>query len=182
MMTAHILLIATALFAGGCSSLPTNSPVEQVATIEARYIHFAEQTIIKEIAKAKSFMLREAQEKCINGENVEIVLGVLGVDKSDIASDAFVRLFGVQLDGGGGEEFGCLIALRGSALYERLTRMDAKQVAESCRLSFQELRMQELANVTDVSVEKICRSEKEIQHNKEKWLKAIESGVTCEDY
>jgi hypothetical protein len=61
-----------------------------------------------------------------------------------------------------------------------LKQFKPKEIAHHCRTTFMELHKRELANVMDVNVEQVCRSEAEIKNVQEEWVNAIKSRVSCE--
>ncbi|MFN7477062.1 MAG: Imm57 family immunity protein [Burkholderiales bacterium] len=113
-------------------------------------------------------------------ESLELAVGLIGISRSDVASDALVNLLGVRLDGAGSEELNCQILIRGAALSRRLERLRTGQVVNRCQSTFLELRKRELADVSDVKVEQVCRSEAEIRSVRDELLKAVKSKVMCE--
>lgn len=117
---------------------------------------------------------------CLGGI-IELSTALLGLSTSTVASDAFVRLLALPLDAGASEDFHCVMAVRGRSLRSRLVDLDAAKVAEFCKSNFDYLRKRELKNVTDVSVEQLCRSEAEIQRHRDRMLEMIDRGAICEE-
>jgi hypothetical protein len=150
---------------------------------EARFLRFAEQLIIIELTRGLSHSVRQARERCpgtcLETEATELVIGLIGANRSGAAADALVNLLGLRLDGAGSEELGCQIVTRGTALLSRLANLQAKSVAEHCQSIFHELKKRELRDITDVEVEQICRTEAEILKSKDEFLKAIKSKRDC---
>jgi len=183
-MKKQIFFLAI-LFIGFGLSVPIAAQTEQaLAANEVRQVSFAERVITIELVRALSPSIRESREKCLQAcpetGALELAIGLLGVSRSDIAADTLVNLLGLRLDGAGSEELSCQILLRGKALSHRLKQFQARQVAEHCQSTFMELRKRELANLTDVKIEQVCRSESEIQNSQAEWIKAIKSNAMCE--
>lgn len=151
---------------------------------EVRQLRFAERVIAIELVRSLSLAAREAREKCLAAcpetGALELGVGLIGVSRSDAASDALVNLLGLRLDGAGSEELNCQILVRGAVLSRRLERLPVQKVVEYCQSTFLELRKRELVNVSDVKAEQVCRSEVEIRSVREELLKAIKSKVTCD--
>lgn len=169
----------------GCCMPSTTALGGQAATgNEDRQVRFAERVITIELVRALSHSVREAHEKCLMAAPetgaVELAIGLIGVSRSDVAADALVNLLGLRLDGAGSEELTCQVLVRGGALARRLARLQARQVVERCQSTFLELRKRELANVSDVTVEQVCRSEAEIHSAQDELLRAVKSKATCE--
>lgn len=151
---------------------------------DAQQVSFAENVITIELARALSISIRKEQEKCIlacqETGALELAIGLIGVSRSDASSDALVNLLGINLDGAGSEELNNQICFRGEKLTTRLKRFKAKEIADRCRTTFEELQKRELANIVDVKVEQVCRAETEIKKSQKEWLKAIKSRLSCE--
>jgi hypothetical protein len=180
-MKAQIALCAVVLI--GCCMLSATAQAEQTAAAnEVRQVKFAERVI--ELVRALSLSVRKTREKCLMAcpetEALELAVGLIGISRSDVASDALVNLLGVRLDGAGSEELNCQILIRGAALSRRLERLRTGQVVNRCQSTFLELRKRELADVSDVKVEQVCRSEAEIRSVRDELLKAVKSKVMCE--
>lgn len=169
----------------GCCMLSAAAQAGQTAAVnEVRQVQFAERVITIELVRALSLSVREAREKCLmvcpETGALELGIGLIGISRSDAASDALVNLLGVRLDGAGSEELNCQILIGGAVLSRRLERLRTGQVADHCQSTFLELRKRELANVSDVKVEQVCRSEAEIRSVRDELLKAVKSKVMCE--
>ncbi|MCA2937200.1 MAG: hypothetical protein IM445_21610 [Microcystis sp. M015S1] len=182
-MKAQIALCAVVLI--GCCMLSATAQAEQTAAAnEVRQVKFAERVITIELVRALSLSVRKTREKCLMAcpetEALELAVGLIGISRSDVASDALVNLLGVRLDGAGSEELNCQILIRGAALSRRLERLRTGQVVNRCQSTFLELRKRELADVSDVKVEQVCRSEAEIRSVRDELLKAVKSKVMCE--
>jgi len=104
---------------------------------------------------------------------------LIAINRSDAAAEALVNLLGLRLDGAASEELSCQIIIRGSALSSRLERLQAKSVVESCQSTFYGLRMRD---VTDVKVERICRTEDDVRKDRDRMLMAIKSKAVCDLY
>jgi len=164
-----------------------SSAIAQVgpaAANEVRQVRFAERVITIELARALSLSVREAREKrqgaCPETGALELAIGLIGIGRSDVSADALVNLLGLRLDGAGSEELSCQILVRGRALSRRLAQLRARQLVDHCSSAFLELRKRELANVSDVRVEQMCRSEAEVRSAQAELLKAVKSKVMCE--
>ena len=68
----------------------------------------------------------------------------------------------------------------GHALSSRLAGLPANSLVEHCQSTFSDLRRRELADVPDVKVGQVCRSEVEARRAQAELLKAINSQVVCE--
>lgn len=151
---------------------------------EIRQVRFAERVVTIELVRALSPQVRSERENCLlscpETGALELAIGLIGINRSDVSADALVNMLGLRLDGAGSEELSCQILFQGQALLRPLEQFRPKQVAEHCQTTFLELRKRELVNVTDVKIEQVCRSESEIQDAQEKWLKAIKLKVGCE--
>lgn len=149
-----------------------------------RQVNFAERIAIIELVRALSPSVRMSKEKCgdacSDSGALELAIGLLGIDRSDISAKALVNLLGARLDGGGSEEFSCQMLVRGKDIESHLKHLKSKQVAEHCRSLFGELKKRELAGITDVALDQVCRTEPEISRDQGEFLKAITSGVPCE--
>lgn len=151
---------------------------------EFQQVIFAERVIAIELTRALSASIRKEKEKCLwacpETGALELAIGLIGVSQNNASSDALVNLLGLNLDGAGSEGLSYQICLRGDKLTNRLKRFKAKEIADRCRTTFAELQKRELANVVDVKVEQVCRSETEIKKTQEEWLIAIKSRLSCE--
>jgi len=149
----------------------------------ARQLRFSEQLVIIEMVRELSPSVRQARERCPEtrpeADATELVIGLIGINKSDAAADALVNLLGLRLDGAGSEELDCQIVTRGSALLGRLENLQAKSIAEQCRSIFHELKKRELRDITDVKVEQICGTKAEILSRRDELRKAIKSKADC---
>lgn len=151
---------------------------------ELQQVTFAERAITIELTRALSASNRKAKEKCLSACREtgisELAIGLIGISQNNASFDALVNLLGLNLDGAGSEELIGQICLRGEKLTTRLKQFKSKKIAEHCRTMYMELQKRELANVTDVNVEQVCRSEAKIKNVQEEWVKAIKSRVSCE--
>lgn len=179
-----MLAIFGAVALMGCMSSTAAQTGREAAENEIRQVRFAERVITIELARALSLSVRDAREKCLiacpETGALELGVGLIGVSRSNVASNALVNLLGLRLDGAGSEELNCQILVRGTALSPRLERLPVRQVLEHCQSTFLELRKRELMNVSDVKVEQVCRSVAEIRSVRDELLKAVKSKVTCE--
>lgn len=182
-MKAQIALGAMVLV-GCCMSSATAQAGQTATANEVRQVQFAERVIAIELVRALSLSVREAREKCLMAcpetGALELGVGLIGVSRSDVASDALVNLLGLRLDGAGSEELSCQILIRGAVLFSRLEHLQTRQVVDHCQSTFLELRKRQLRNVSDVKVEQVCRSEAEIRSVRDELLKAVKSKVMCE--
>ena len=178
-------LALSAIVFVGCYVSSTPAQAGQSATVnEVRQVQFAERVITVELVRALSRSVQEARGKCLTScpetGALELGVGLIGICQSDVAAAALINLLGFRLDGAGSEELNCQILVRGGALSRRLERLREKQVVEHCQSTFLELRKRELANISDVKVEQVCRSEAEIVRVRDELLKAIKSKVMCD--
>lgn len=182
-MKAQIALCALVLI-GCCISSATPQSGQTATTNEISLVQFAESVITIELVRDLSLSVRKAREKCLMAcpetGVMDLAIGLIGIGRSDVASDALVNLLGLRLDGAGSEELSCQVLIRGAALSRRLERLRPRQVVDHCQSTFLELRKRELADVPDVKVEKVCRSEAEIRSVRDELLKAVKSKVMCE--
>lgn len=182
-MRAQIFLGAIVLV-GCCTSSATAQTGQTATANEVSQVQFAERVITIELVRALSHSVREAREKCVMAcpetGALELGVGLIGISRSDVASDALVNLLGLRLDGAGSEELNCQIFIGGAALSRRLERLRTRQVVDHCQSTFFELRKRQLRSVSDVGVEQVCRSEAEIRSVRDELLKAVKSKVMCE--
>jgi hypothetical protein len=173
------IILTTGFFTSSVNSQVT------AAKNEVQQAYFAEKVIMTEFAHGLSTLVRREREKCLFGcrggdSALEISIGLLGTNNNNMAKDILINLLALRLDAGGGEGRSCQIIIRGNGLYRRLTRLNIKQAKEHCESTFKELRKRELAEVTDVTVEQVCRSETEIRSARDELLEAIKLGPLCE--
>lgn len=182
-MNVQTALGAIALV-GYCMLSATTQAGQAADESEVRQVQFAQRVIAIELVRALSHSVREEREKCLMAcpetGALELGVGLIGISRSNVASDALVNLLGLRLDGAGSEELNCQMLIRGALLSHRLEHLRVGQVVEHCQSTLLELRKRELANVSDVKVEQVCRSEAEIRITRDKLLKAIKSKVMCE--
>ncbi|WP_139092943.1 MULTISPECIES: Imm57 family immunity protein [unclassified Pseudomonas] len=174
-----ITLYASCLLSSSFSSAALPEPEN-----ETRQIRFAERVIFIELTRALSPSVRQAREKCSNACSetgaLELGVGLIGVSQSDKASEALINLLGLRLDAGGAEELICQILSNGKTLSYRIKELRPELISQHCSTSFNELRKREIADISDVTLEKICKSNEEILSAKEEILRAINSGIACE--
>jgi hypothetical protein len=182
-MNRQLALGAIALV-GCCLAVTPIQAGQTAAANEVRQVQFAERVITVELVRALSRSVREAREKCHTAcpetGALELGIGLIGVSQSNVAADALIKLLGLRLDGAGSEELNCQIFVRGKALFRQLERLQPRLVMEHCQSIFLKLRKRELANVLDVNIEQVCRSETEIATVRDELLKALKSKVTCD--
>lgn len=171
-----ILLTGCLLPALAAEQLPISNDVRQV--------RFAERVITNELAKALSPAVRDARGKCSLGCEeagaMELAIGLIGVSRSDVAADALVNLLGLRLDGAGSEELSCQILTRGKTILRRLERLKPADAVSHCQTGFVDLRRRELAQILDVKVDQVCRSEVEVRSIRDELMGAIRSKSPCE--
>nr|WP_256261612.1 Imm57 family immunity protein [Pseudomonas gingeri] len=157
---------------------------QSVAANEARQVRFAERVITVELARALSPRVREERAKCARvcpeTGALELGIGLIGMARGEVASEALINLLGLRLDGAGSEEVGCQILSRGKALGHQLEKTQPGPVAEHCNKTFNALRKRELFDVSDVGAESVCRTDSEILSARKELLQAINSNVVCE--
>jgi hypothetical protein len=98
-MKAQIALCAVVLI--GCCMLSATAQAEQTAAAnEVRQVKFAERVITIELVRALSLSVRKTREKCLMAcpetEALELAVGLIGISRSDVASDALVNLCGFR--------------------------------------------------------------------------------------
>lgn len=149
-----------------------------------RQVGFAERVVIIEIARALSPSIRISKERCgeacSDSGALELAIGLLGIDQSNASAKALVDLLGARLDGAGSEELSCQMLVRGKDVEHHLKHLNSKQIAEHCRSFFGELKKREISDIKDVGVDQVCHTESEISRTQREFLKAITSGVFCE--
>jgi hypothetical protein len=166
-------------------------------TREASLMRSAELTVIYEMARGLSRSVQETHEKLLracpetetglcqvvcphpvgSGGAIEFTIDFIGLVKSDAAANALINLLGLRLDGGASEGLSCQILIHGRALLNRLERLEAKSLAEHCQSNFYELK--ELRAISDVTVDKMCRTEAEILRRRDEFVEAIKSDTEC---
>jgi hypothetical protein len=149
---------------------------------EMQVVHDAERALIVDLACGQSETLRNSNDPCVYTMPGELIIGLLGINRNRVSSEIFIRIMGLKTDAGYSEEFHCILALYGNELYRYLIHMNVGEVERSCKSHFYKLQEQGTKGVRDVSVEQICHTESEIERERNSWLEAIRSGVTCEDY
>lgn len=183
-MKAKIILSCTIVLMSCGLPNATGQVADWATTNEDRQIRFAERVIAIELIRALSPIVRTAREKCPIAIHetgaLELGIGLIGVGRSDASADGLINLLGLRLDGAGSEELNCQILARGAAISPRLERLRVAQVVDRCRSTFIKLRKTVLADLIDVRVEQVCRSEAEIRSACDKLLRAVESKVMCE--
>jgi hypothetical protein len=164
--------------------LPALAAEQSSATNEVRQVQFAERVITNELARALSPSVRDARGKCSLGCDetgaMELAIGLIGISRSDAGANALVNLLGLRLDGAGSEELSCQILTRGKSVLRRLERLRFADVVSHCQVGFIDLRKRELAQVSDVKVDQVCRSEAEIRNVRNELINAIRSRSNCE--
>jgi hypothetical protein len=180
-MRTSILL--SAILLTGCL-LPALAAEQFPISNDVRQVRFAERVITNELVKALSHAVRDARGKCSLGCGetgaVELAIGLVGVSRSDVAADALVNLLGLRLDGAGSEELSCQILTRGKTILRRLERLKPADAVSHCQTGFVDLRRRELAQILDVKVEQVCRSEVEVRSILDELMGAIRSKSPCE--
>ncbi|WP_426398197.1 Imm57 family immunity protein [Ralstonia sp. R-29] len=176
--------IVLALFSAmSCMPLAAAQEVTAAAN-EARQLRFAERVVTIGLARALSPSVRAAREKCLNAcpetGALELAIGLIGIARGDASADTLVNLLGLRLDGAGSEELNCQILTRGHALSSRLASVQVNSLVEHCQSTFSDLQRRELADIPDVDVGQVCRSEVEVRRAQAELLKAINSHVMCE--
>jgi hypothetical protein len=141
---------------------------------------FASRSVIYNWVLLTSPSVRKAREHCHSycgdeGGNVEVAIGLLGVG-GRATTQSLLNLLSLRLDAGGSEELSCQIAKRGRALVPALAHLSANRVSSWCGQTFHDLRKQELANISDVPVEQICRPPAEVETDRKEWMAALQSG------
>jgi len=160
-----------------------------VAKNEADTLRFAEQILITEMVQGLSSSFRKEKEICLKTcstcstcpevSATELVIALISINRSNAASNTLVNLLALRLDGADSEELDCQIAIRGRTILSHLKRLQTKSVVDRCYSTFHELKKRELAHVTDVKAEQICRSEAEVLRERNEMLEMIKSGAEC---
>jgi hypothetical protein len=124
--------------------------------------------------------VRTAREHCENcfidhGGSAEVMVGLLGMGGAP-TTDSLLNLLALQLDAGLSESRSCEFAKRGSSLIPALKKLDSADASRWCQTTFSRLRQHELSEVSDVSVDQICRSPTEIDADRIGWIAALQSG------
>jgi hypothetical protein len=147
--------------------------LERTSTNQDRYVQFAERVVAIELAKALSPSVRLAKQQCGPGcaESGALELGVEMI--------GLMNLLGLRLDGAGAEELHCQILLRGRDISGLLRTLKPNAVAEHCRSLASGVMKRELATVSDVSVDQLCRSAEEVNSERGELLKAVASNAAC---
>jgi hypothetical protein len=144
---------------------------------ETKRIEDGEFFVLDELIRANS---HAATKSCDTISLSSLFIGLLGTNKSDIATDTLIKLLSLRLDANNYERFRGFIILRGDSLVDRLEQLNPWQMARYCRARVQELRDKGYwKDINDVTMEQVCRSETEITQKTEALLKAIKSGVAC---
>jgi hypothetical protein len=164
---------------------------------EAYLMRSAELGIVSDMARVLSRSVQETHEKLLracpetetglcqavcphpiaSGGVIEFTISFIGLVRSDAAADTLVNLLGLRLDGGGSEILSCQILIHGRALLSRLERLEAKSLAEHCQSNFYELKG--LRAISDVTVDKMCRTEAEILRRRDEFVEAIKLDTEC---
>lgn len=164
--------------------LPAIAVGQSSNTNEIRQVRFAEHVITNELARALSPSIRNAREKCLAACEetgaLELAIGLIGVSRSDVASDALVNLVGLRLDGAGSEELSCQILIRGESLLRRLERFQIAEVVSHCQVGFVAVRKRTLTQISDVTVDQVCRSESEVSRIRDELTNAITLKAVCD--
>ena len=157
--------------------------LERTSTNQDRYVQFAERVVAIELAKALSPSVRLAKQQCGPGcaESGALELGVemIGLSRTKTGAATLMNLLGLRLDGAGAEELHCQILLRGRDISGLLRTLKPNAVAEHCRSLASGVMKRELATVSDVSVDQLCRSAEEVNSERGELLKAVASNAAC---
>jgi len=183
-MKRNILEITSVIVAGLHISLAAALDKEAATQNEDKQTRFAERVVAIQLVRTLSADVRTTREKCLlacpETGAVELAIGLMGVAQGKASADGLVNLLGLRLDGAGSEELSCQILIRGASVLRSLEQMQPKKILEHCQSIFTELRKRELAGVSDVKVEQVCRSEAEVRKIKDSFLKAVKSKTKCE--
>lgn len=184
MKTRIVLILSFAMLAGFQTPLAMAQEKQTATLNEARQTRFAERVIAIELVRALSADVRTAREKCLTAcpetGALELAIGLMGIGQGKASAETLVNLLGLRLDGAGSEELSCQILIRGRSVSRPLEQLQSRQIAEHCQSLFSELRKRELAGVSDVKVEQVCRSEAEVRRVQDTFLKAVKSKTLCE--
>lgn len=183
MISSRFLITAALIICGTIHSACAQSG-EASSSGGLREIEFAERVVMNELVRALSRSTREMRAKCgaacVENGALELGIGLLGLSQSDAASDALINFLGLRLDGAGSEELSCQIVKRGNKFLRRLKELNAAEIGDRCRAAFLATHKRELAYVTDVTVEQVCRTPTEIQGRSEALIASIRSKAGCE--
>ncbi|WP_124950336.1 Imm57 family immunity protein [Sulfuriferula thiophila] len=176
-------VIATLVFMGDAFFASAHDTRESFVN-ETQQVHYAERVVMNELVRALSPSMRNAREMCSTAcpetGGLELGIGLIGISRSDNGTNALINLLGLRLDGAGSEELSCQILNRGNTVLRPLEKLAADRISDHCRTSFYAARKRELAQVLDIQVEQVCRSELEILSVRDELVKAIKSQVKCE--
>jgi hypothetical protein len=151
---------------------------------ETHQVQFAKRVAMIELVQALSPSVRLERQKCAmgceDGGALELAVGLIGIAKGQAGADALTDLLALRLDGAGSSELHCQILTRGPQITAQLKRVSAANVVEHCKASYHEIRKREVANVSDVRFEQVCRTVPEVSIVRNELLKAIGSKAQCE--
>ena len=75
----------------------------------------------------------------------------------------------------------CQILKRGKRILPALKQFDVARAASWCQSKFAAARRRELSDVTDTSVDQVCRPAREIGHNRDEIAAALRSSALCDE-